>query len=187
MPSLAAPDQPGTAGPHLAVQRRVEAIDAPVASSWTPPGNSELPLEPAAARSWPAGSEPSAVFATAPRMARPVVQTSLEPAPRPMAVPPLAQVLVPISHAAEGHGPTASAGPLQVSTFAAELPVQRADDASASAPQAPAAGPGGGASGGHSEKELDDLAHQLYDRLRSRLRMELLIDRERAGLITDLR
>jgi hypothetical protein len=39
----------------------------------------------------------------------------------------------------------------------------------------------------HSDKELDDLARQLYERLRSRLRLELLVDRERAGLITDLR
>ena len=38
-----------------------------------------------------------------------------------------------------------------------------------------------------SDQELDALAHELYDRLRSRLRMELLVDRERAGLVTDLR
>ena len=35
--------------------------------------------------------------------------------------------------------------------------------------------------------ELDDLAARLYDRLRSRLRTELLVDRERAGLLTDFR
>ncbi|HEY0452640.1 eCIS core domain-containing protein [Actinophytocola sp.] len=35
--------------------------------------------------------------------------------------------------------------------------------------------------------DLDDLSTRLYDRLRSRLRMELLIDRERAGLLTDFR
>jgi hypothetical protein len=54
---------------------------------------------------------------------------------------------------------------------------------------APGAGahPGGGAAGAHSDQELDALAHELYDRLRSRLRMELLVDRERAGLVTDLR
>jgi hypothetical protein len=51
--------------------------------------------------------------------------------------------------------------------------------AAAGADPAPPAAP--------SEGELDDLAHRLYDRLRSRLRLELLIDRERAGLITDLR
>ncbi|MPZ84785.1 MAG: DUF4157 domain-containing protein [Actinophytocola sp.] len=35
--------------------------------------------------------------------------------------------------------------------------------------------------------DLDDLSTRLYDRLRSRLRLELLIDRERAGLLTDFR
>jgi hypothetical protein len=36
-------------------------------------------------------------------------------------------------------------------------------------------------------EELDELAGRLYDRLRSRLRQELLLDRERAGLLTDFR
>ncbi len=35
--------------------------------------------------------------------------------------------------------------------------------------------------------DLEALATRLYDRLRSRIRMELLIDRERAGLLTDFR
>jgi hypothetical protein len=35
--------------------------------------------------------------------------------------------------------------------------------------------------------DLETLAARLYDRLRSRIRMELLIDRERAGLLTDFR
>jgi hypothetical protein len=35
------------------------------------------------------------------------------------------------------------------------------------------------------DKELDDLAHRLYDRIRSRLRLELLIDRERTGTLSD--
>jgi hypothetical protein len=38
--------------------------------------------------------------------------------------------------------------------------------------------PGGGAAGG----DLDELAHKLYDRIRWRLRTELRLDRERAGL-----
>jgi hypothetical protein len=32
---------------------------------------------------------------------------------------------------------------------------------------------------------LDDLAARLYDRLRGRLRAELLVDRERAGTLAD--
>jgi len=35
--------------------------------------------------------------------------------------------------------------------------------------------------------DLDQLATQLYDRLRSRLRREFLVDRERSGLLTDYR
>jgi hypothetical protein len=35
--------------------------------------------------------------------------------------------------------------------------------------------------------DLDELARRLYDRLRSRLRIELLVDRERAGLLVDHR
>jgi hypothetical protein len=34
---------------------------------------------------------------------------------------------------------------------------------------------------------LDELAARLYQRLRSRLRLELIVDRERAGLLTDFR
>jgi hypothetical protein len=34
---------------------------------------------------------------------------------------------------------------------------------------------------------LDDLAGKLYQRLRSRLRLELIVDRERAGILTDFR
>ncbi len=47
--------------------------------------------------------------------------------------------------------------------------------------ESPAVGPGG------SEKDLDDLARRLYDRIRLRLTRELLVDRERAGALTDLR
>jgi hypothetical protein len=37
------------------------------------------------------------------------------------------------------------------------------------------------------EIDLDELGHRLYDRIRSRLRLELLLDRERAGLLSDFR
>jgi hypothetical protein len=35
--------------------------------------------------------------------------------------------------------------------------------------------------------DLDELSDRLYNRLRRRLRTELLVDRERAGLLTDFR
>jgi hypothetical protein len=37
------------------------------------------------------------------------------------------------------------------------------------------------------ETDMDELARKLYDRIRSRLKTELLVDRERAGFLTDLR
>jgi hypothetical protein len=55
-------------------------------------------------------------------------------------------------------------------------------------PSPAAAGPAAAAApAGQSEKELDDLARKLYGHLRAQLRFELLIDRERAGLLTDWR
>jgi len=35
--------------------------------------------------------------------------------------------------------------------------------------------------------DLDELAVRMYDRLRTRLRQELLVDRERAGMLSDFR
>jgi hypothetical protein len=35
--------------------------------------------------------------------------------------------------------------------------------------------------------DLDDLAGLLYPRMRSHLRRELLVDRERVGMLTDFR
>ncbi len=52
-----------------------------------------------------------------------------------------------------------------------------------------AGGPGAAAAASpvDRDRELDDLARHLYGRIRSRLSAELLADRERAGMITDLR
>lgn len=41
------------------------------------------------------------------------------------------------------------------------------------------------AKAGHSERELDDLAKQLFSRIRTRLRADLLQDREAAGFTFD--
>ena len=38
-----------------------------------------------------------------------------------------------------------------------------------------------------SDAELEELAGQLYGRISRRLRRELLVDRERAGVMVDLR
>lgn len=38
-----------------------------------------------------------------------------------------------------------------------------------------------------AETDMDELAGKLYDKIRTRLKSELLVDRERAGFLTDLR
>ena len=95
------------------------------------------------------------------------------------------------SHAApaDGHGSSTSraadtssadqgaAGVMRATAAEAPQPTQRAVDAPVTAPSMPQ----------RSEEDLDDLARQLYGRLRGRLRRELLVDRERAGMVTDLR
>jgi hypothetical protein len=63
---------------------------------------------------------------------------------------------------------------------------QRADD-SASAPATSVAAPGIGGTRTDDPGELDELAHKLYERIRHRLSRELLLDRERAGLLTGSR
>jgi hypothetical protein len=55
--------------------------------------------------------------------------------------------------------------------------VQRAEPSAAPA----ADGQGGG------NQDLDALAGRLYERLLGRLKAELRLDRERAGMLTDLR
>ena len=67
-----------------------------------------------------------------------------------------------------------------VQTAPAEAPAAEASAESPATAHAAAAGT-------PDHTELDALANKLYDRIRVKLRHELLIDRERAGLLTDLR
>jgi hypothetical protein len=116
-----------------------------------------------------------------PRLAlRPAVVQAIAEPPAPVPFEPPAPVVSRLPEAP-------LSGPLPRMIVPGGVPVQLAE-ADAGAPTGGGDGAAAaGAAGAHSDRELDDLAHQLYDRLRSRLRMELLIDRERAGLITDLR
>jgi hypothetical protein len=67
-----------------------------------------------------------------------------------------------------------------------EVQLEAAPTSSPSAsPAAPAAGPAGAAA--PSGAELDEMARRLYEPLTARLRAELWQDRERSGLLTDLR
>jgi hypothetical protein len=69
-----------------------------------------------------------------------------------------------------------------------EVPsVQLAAAEAAPAPDTAPAAASGPPAGAQSPESMDELAGRIYDRIRMRFRDELLIDRERAGLLTDVR
>jgi hypothetical protein len=73
---------------------------------------------------------------------------------------------------------------------AAEEPVPGTGGADATPAPSPAAGPASGSPpvpAGPPFFDLDELARRLFDPLSARLRAELRLDRERAGVVTDLR
>jgi hypothetical protein len=59
--------------------------------------------------------------------------------------------------------------------------------APAPSPAAPAASPAGAPPTGAAAADLDEMARRLFEPLSARLRAELWLDRERAGLVTDAR
>ena len=95
-----------------------------------------------------------------------------------------------VQRAAAAWEAQAMAAPTAGAAFVPSVMVQRAPE-----PEAPAVdgspssatGVTAAAASGDSEKDMDELAGKLYDRIRGRLRTELLVDRERAGLLTDWR
>src|SRR4029077_4254861 len=69
------------------------------------------------------------------------------------------------------------------------LPLHAPSPAEAGSALSTAASSVGSMFGGHkaAETDMDELAGKLYDKIRTRLKSELLVDRERAGFLTDLR
>ena len=89
-----------------------------------------------------------------------------------------ARLLTFDSHMEPAVTPPAAAAPVPSESASVPLGLQRAAEGPASAAPPPAApGPTG---------DLDELAERLYDRIRFHLKSELRLDRERAGLLTDL-
>jgi hypothetical protein len=95
---------------------------------------------------------------------------------------------------------TTAAQPAPAAATATQSAPAAAAAANTAAPAAQAGAPAGTnpdalAAGAHAEHpaidtdrlDLDELTTRLYDRIRSRLRLELLLDRERAGLLSDFR
>jgi len=81
---------------------------------------------------------------------------------------------------------TAAVAAPVVQTLAAPPSVQSPEvsRATAAAPGPGSTGAAAGGAGGHGD--LDELALKLYDRIRLRLQAELRLDRERAGMVSDL-
>jgi hypothetical protein len=114
----------------------------------------------------------------------PLVQLSHVQARSPMAdtaaqlAPPLVGAPIPVQRAVVIPEIEVRPAPTEPAPGASSSP-----GASPGSPAAPAAA----ASPAERDRELDELARRLYGRIRTRLSAELLADRERAGLITDLR
>jgi hypothetical protein len=85
----------------------------------------------------------------------------------------------PVQREAIPTGPAIPAGQ-EVATVA---PVVQMAEASSAAPAAGTAAPG--APQGTGGVDVDEMAKRLYEPLTARLRAELWLDRERAGLVTD--
>jgi hypothetical protein len=103
----------------------------------------------------------------------PSLQRAIRPAPEVPAVP-----TVTVQREADGSGPVLPTG---TSDLPASVPPSPGPSGEASVAVA------GGVSGAVSAGDLDALAGRLYDKIRYRLKAELRLDRERAGMITDRR
>lgn len=165
--SSPAPAQPvqGTPLPVAARLQGPSVVGRPAEARGAGQGP-ELPLAPSSATRTPTVQRSSGapgVTSVAPAWGPPV-QVGAVPLPSP-----------------EPWGPRAA--PAMVQRIE---PPQGAQEVAAEAPAG--LGPSlGAAAVGQGGKELDEFTHQLYERFRSLLRAELLVDRERAGRITDLR
>src|SRR5262249_1662734 len=112
------------------------------------------------------------------------------PAPSVQRVAPAPQDFVAFSPfttpaPASSQRPASAPGGAAGRAGAAGAAAPGAEPPAAPAPAAPpAAGPEAAISpSGHSEKDLDELARKLHDRISLHLRRDLLIQRERAGMV----
>ena len=80
-------------------------------------------------------------------------------------------------------------GPDSPSSEASSAPTQGASPGEAGSGFSNANSTIGSVAASHQapEADMDELAGKLYDKIRTRLKSELLVDRERAGFLTDLR
>ena len=148
-----------------AVQRSAAASGAPVARTFRAPESN--PLVWNVQRQTPAESPGDQPIAGAPWAGEALSPGSPMAAATPAAVP--AAGAAPTSGGAEGM------------PHPGDAPSAAAGGPGAGAPAA------GAAAAPHGEKELHELAQALFHPLMTMLRREVLIERERAGFVTDLR
>jgi len=179
-----------------------EAASAPFEFVDSAPIAQLMPVAPGALESIPAPSDRTQP--ALPRNAEPARTLIAAPAPEPPPLlmrPPVQRAMTaPQEASAEpAHArfepaffavSTLAGGAQQVQVqrqpAAAEVPMTA--PAAAEAPAGTAPAPTAGAAPAHeSEKDLDELARKLHDRISARIRYDLLVDRERAGMLTDLR
>jgi len=80
---------------------------------------------------------------------------------------------------------SADAGFTNVQLQSADTVAAPSEPAAESAPAAPASAAPAPAAAGTSPTDLDEMARRLYEPLSARLRAELWLDRERAGVMSD--
>ena len=120
-------------------------------------------------------------------LARPAARTNVDSHANDMTVSRSASAAIP-RMSPEAGGPNAFHAAIQLADGDAPPP---AADTSATS-ETITAGAAGGApasslSGGMSDRDLDEVMRKLYPRLRRSLSSELLVARERAGVLADLR
>jgi hypothetical protein len=180
--------------------------DSPAPHADRPPFNLIGP-EPAAAATHPAARQalaaPAFVQRSVPTVGRPAVAMTMERAAPPVSSggPATATVLRPLG--LQRRPSDAPALVLAAAAPQAALPTPRATptpaaqrSTSASTPTAPSATstpapaptpvPAPAPPAAPTAEELEELAKQLYDKIRAQLRAELRLDRERYGRVTDL-
>ena len=163
--------------PDLGLRRQPESSPSLVAGDWAIASTSPM-TTPSFASALPLARPAQAVFAAAPPVQR---SASMEPSTGPTwsSVQTSSAVFEP-----ESDEPSVSIqrAPIQEWTVSATAEPQSSGPSLVAAAEAGPSTPGA-----DDEGQMDDLAAKLYDRIRSRLRNELLVDRERAGFLTDLR
>jgi hypothetical protein len=115
-----------------------------------------------------------------------VPQSLLNP-PAPVAVPNWGAPGTSVTFPAGG-GPTVQTSRAQggAATTSTPTPTVQRDGGTSTASASPgAAAPASGKDAARSERELDELARALFGRIRTRLRSDLLQDREAAGFTFD--